>query len=56
VVQFGSAALSPVHAASLIGSSLATVQVVADVAQTLDWLDADAFACTLRNLEPGHAR
>jgi type II secretory pathway component PulK len=56
VEQFGSAALSPTHAASLIESSLATVRVVADAAQSLDWLDADAFTHTLKNLEPGHAR
>jgi hypothetical protein len=56
VEQFGSVALSPVHAASLIESSLATVRVVAGAAQSLDWLDTDAFAHTLRNLqEPGHA-
>jgi hypothetical protein len=56
VEQFGSAPLSPTHAASLIESSLATVRVVAEAAQSLDWLEADSFTRTLQDLEANHAR
>jgi hypothetical protein len=55
--QFGSVTLSPVNVVSLVESALATVQVVAAAAQSLDWLDADTFTRTLQNLqEPDHAR
>ncbi|MPW22057.1 hypothetical protein GCT13_35750 [Paraburkholderia sp. CNPSo 3157] len=56
VEQFGSAALSSGHADSLIEAAHATVRAVADAAQSLDWLEADAFTRTLQNPEPGHER
>ncbi|SIT35005.1 hypothetical protein BN2476_10049 [Paraburkholderia piptadeniae] len=56
VEQFGSAALSSGPAGSLVEAARATVRAVADAAQSLDWLEADAFTHTLQNLEPGHER
>ena len=57
VEQFGAVALSPAHAASLIESSLATVRMVAEATQPLDWLDADTFTLTLQTLQaPDHVR
>ncbi|MEX3948505.1 hypothetical protein AB4Y40_12265 [Paraburkholderia sp. EG287B] len=54
--HFGAAPLTVAHAATLVEAAHATVRAVADAAQLLDWIEADAFAQTLQQTEPGHAR
>jgi len=56
VVRLGDTAPSSAHMAALVKTVQATMQAVAAAAQSLDWLEADAFAHALQALEHAHAR